>query len=120
MIYEINPFCIPVRTEKDAYLFIDYATTDDFADSGVMESRGYRDKNVQVYNTHESAELHWRVLGSHNAKDWQIIHNPSAFLDAGQGTHALIAGPWNFIKVQAKSAVADAPSKVNVYITMRR
>jgi len=120
MIYDINPFCIPARTEKDTYLFIDYTTTDDFADSGIMESRGYRDKNVQVYNTHESAGLHWRVLGSHNAKDWQIIHNSSAVLNPGRGTHALIAGAWNFIKTQAISAVADTPSKVNVYITMKR
>lgn len=60
------------------------------------------------------------MLGSHNAKDWQVIHAPSAILEAGQCTHALIAGPWNFIKAQAKSAQADMPSKANVYITMRR
>ena len=30
MIYEIDPFHIPQRTEKDAYLFTDYETTNEF------------------------------------------------------------------------------------------
>jgi len=119
-IYEINPYCIPARTEKDAYLFGDHTTTADFADSGVMESRGFRDKNLQVYNTHGAAALHWRALASHNGKDWQVVHSPEEALGAGQGTHVLIAGPWNFIKVQARSAAAGTPARLNAFITMRR
>ena len=119
-IYEINPFCIPRRTEKDAYLFRDYETTGDYADSGIIESRGYRDKNVQVYNTHEASGVLWRVLGSHNARDWQVIHAPSEALSAGQASYALVDGPWNFIKAHTKSAVVGKSSRVNVYISMRR
>ena len=120
MVYEINPFCIPARAQKDACLFDKHATTNGFTDSGIMESRGYREKNAQVYNLHESAGLHWRVLASHNAREWQVIHAPSAILEAGQGSHALVAGPWNFIKVQAKSALRNRPSKVSAYISMQR
>ena len=74
MVYEISPFDIPPRREKDAYLFREYVTTDEFVDSGLMESRGYGDKNVQAYNAHKTAGLSWRVLASHNARDWQDIH----------------------------------------------
>ena len=95
-------------------------TTDDFADSGIMESRGYRDKNIQVYNRQDSAGLDWRVLGSHNAKDWQTIYADDSVLEAGHGTHTLVSAPWNFIKAQAKSAEAGVQTEVNVYITMRR
>ena len=120
MVYEISPFDIPPRREKDAYLFRDYVTTDEFVDSGIMESRGYGDKNVQAYNTHETAGLSWRVLGSHNAKEWQTIYAPGGVLEAGHGAHAVITTPWNFIEAQAKSASAGTPAKVDVYITMRR
>ena len=119
-IYEMDPFCIPARAVKDAYLFLDYTTTSEFADSAIMESRGYRDKNLQLYSADESGGLNWRILGSHNAKDWQTVHSPAAVLGAGQSTHVLIEGPWNFIKAQARSAGNGVPARVSVFITMQR
>jgi len=120
MVYEINPFDIPLRQEKDGYLFRDYVTTNNFVDSGIMESRGYRIKNIQTYNEHEFLNLHWRLLGSHNAKNWQVIYNPSETLQTGNSVYTIISEPWNFIKAQAKSVSTDKPVKVNVYITMYR
>ena len=120
MVYEINPFDIPLRQEKDAYLFRDYVTTNNFVDSGIIESRGYRTKNIQTYNEQEFLNLHWRLLGSHNAKNWQIIYNPSETLQTGNSAYTIISEPWNFIKAQVKSASTDKPAKVNVYITMHR
>ena len=120
MVYELDPFRIPPRKEKDGYLFRGYLTTNDFVDSGIMESRGYRDKNIQAYNRHDSAGLDWRVLGSHNARDWQTIYIHGSALEAGHGAHTIVTAPWNFIKAQAKSAEAGAQTEVNVYITMRR
>ena len=120
MVYDLDPFNIPPRMEKDGYLFRDYLTTDDFVDSGIMESRGYRDKNIQAYNRHDSAGLDWRVLGSHNSGDWQTVYTHGPALEAGLGAHTVVTAPWNFIKAQAKSAEAGAQAEVNVYITMRR
>ena len=120
MIYEINPFCIPPRAEKDGYLFRDYETTDEFVDSSIMESRGYRDKNIQAYNTHETAGLRWRLLGSHDTRHWQVIYAPPAALESRQGEHTVITAPWNFLKAQASSASNGTPSSLNVFITMRR
>ncbi len=120
MIYEIDPFRIPPRMEKDAYLFRDDETTDQFSDSGIMESRGYRDMTLQVFNRHAAAALNWRVLGSHNTRDWQLIESDAAVVDAGQSTRTVITEPWNFIKVQAKSAADGTPSTVDAYVTLRR
>lgn len=119
MIYEIDPFHIPPRLEKDGYLFRDDETTDRFTDSGIMESRGYRDMTIQVFNRHETAALNWRVLGSHNTRDWQIVESDAGVLDAGRATRTVVAEPWNFVKVQAKSA-GGAPSTVDAYATLRR
>ena len=119
MIYEMNPFCIPQRTEKDGYLFKVFETSDGFADSSIMESRGYKDKNLQIYNKHDASSALWRVLGSHNTEDWQEINTPAP-LGPGEGTHLLIEGPWNFIKAQCRSAACATPAKVSAYLTMRR
>ena len=120
MIYEVNPFSIPPRTEKDAYLFHDYATTDQCADSGIMEARGYRGINIQVSNAVESGSLQWQLLGSADARDWQIIHEPEAWLGPGQSTHLMVDRPWNFIMARAKSAMDGKPARTDVHITMRR
>lgn len=120
MIYEIDPFCIPPRMEKDGYLFREYETTDHFADSGIMESRGYRGMTVLVYNRHDNAGLSWQLLGSHDTRDWQAIESGSAVLAVGEGARTTVTEPWNFIKVQIKSATAGRPSKVDVYVTLRR
>ena len=120
MIYEISPFDIPPRMEKDGYLFRDYWTTAEFIDSGIMEARGFGNKNIQAYNRHESSEVDWRVLGSHNARDWQTINTSFGSLEAGDGAHCSITGSWNFIKVQAKSVQGGSPANVDVYIAMRR
>ena len=120
MIYEINPFDIPQRMEKDGYLFRDHTTTDEFADSGIMESRGYRDKNVQIFNTDNSASLQWQLLGSRNARDWQILHEPEGNLAAGQSEYVLIDGPWNFLMIRSKSASAGKSASMDAFITMRR
>ena len=58
---------------EEACLFAEHTLSSDFADSGVIESRGYRQKNVQVFCRPDLAGLRWRVLGSHNARDWQVI-----------------------------------------------
>ena len=120
MICEIDPFRIPHRMEKDGYLFRDQETTGEFVDSGVMESRGYRDMNVQLYNRHDEAGLDWRILGSHNVRDWQLIEAGEAPLGAGAATRLAISEPWNFIKAQARSAAGGAPAVVDVYVTLRR
>ena len=120
MIYEMDPFAIPLRKEKEGCLFKDYLTTDKYIDSGIMESRGYRDKNIQAYNLHESSDLSWRVLGSHNAINWQTIYTPSKVLAAGEGAYKFITEPWNFIRVQTMSTVHHRPALVNVYIFMHR
>ena len=120
MICEINPFSIPERQEKDAYLFRDYVTTDTYADSDVIESRGFARNNVQVYNKDASAGVEWRLLGSHNAEDWQVIHTPSGHVAGGEGSHVLVTAPWNFIKAQIKSAAAGSPAKVAVFVGARR
>ena len=120
MIYEVNPFCIPPRTEKDAYLFKGYATTDQVADSGIMEARGYREKNLQVSNAEGSGAMQWQLLGSADARGWHIIHEPEEWLGPGQSTHLMVDRPWNFIMARAKSAMAGKPARTDVYITMRR
>ena len=120
MIYEINPFLIPERKQKDAYLFKDHATTDTYMDSGIIESRGFINKNIQIFNKHERTGLEWRILGSYNADDWQVINAPSSELAAGEASHIVITAPWNFIKTQTKSASAGNPGKADVFITMRR
>ena len=119
MIYEIDPFQIPVRMEKDAYLFRGYATTDQLVDSAVVESRGYEQKLVQIYNKHESNEVSVTILGSHNRNDWQPVSDPRA-VSAGGGSHLLVEGPWNYIKARAMSATPGSPATVDVYIGMRR
>ena len=119
MIYEMNPFCIPERREKEGYLFHECATSDDFVEGATMESRGYRDKNLQVYNKSSSGDLCWRLLGSHNAKDWQSVHEES-HLDAGEGTHSLISGAWNYLKAEAKSTEPGIPAKISAFLTMQR
>ena len=120
MIYEIDPFLIPQRTEKDAYLFVDYETTDEFKDSGIMESRGYSQRLIQVYNKQDSSSVVWQVLGSHNTKDWQLIYTPPESLAPTEGTHIAIPEPWNYLKVQAKSLKSGSPTKFDAYITLRR
>ena len=75
---------------------------------------------VQVFNRHQSAGLNWQVLGSHNARDWQIIYADAAILEVGQATRTAIAEPWNFIKAQIRSATGDSPSTVDIYATLRR
>ena len=120
MIYEIDPFHIPQRTEKDAYLFTDYETTNEFEDSGIIESRGYSHKLLQVYNKQSSNRVAWRVLGSHNTKDWQVIHAPSKSLAPTAGAHITIPEPWNYLKVQAKSSKPGSSTRFDAYITLRR
>ena len=120
MIYEVSPFCIPPRMEKDAYLFKDYSTTDNFVDSGIMESRGYRDKNLQIFNTDATASLQWQLLGSRNARDWQLIHEPDEALGPNRDTYLLVDGPWNYIMTRARSAAAGKPATIDVFVTMRR
>jgi hypothetical protein len=120
MIFEINPFSIPPRMNKDAYLFKDYQTTDTFEDSAIMESRGFNHKNIQIFNRHETASLEWRVLASHNANDWQTIFIPPSSLAPGQASYASISEPWNFIKTQVKSTIPDQSSKADVYIALQR
>jgi hypothetical protein len=120
MVYEIDPFCIPQRTEKEGYLFRDYTTTDAFVNGGIMESRGYSDKLVEVYSKHESSAVLWRLLGSHNTRNWQVIGPQRPPLAAGEGAHSVISEPWSYIKAQAKSAQPGSPAKVDVFITLNR
>jgi hypothetical protein len=120
MIYEISPFRIPERKHKDAYLFRDYETTDAYEDSAIMEARGYLNKNIQVFNTHPASSLQWRVLASHNAQDWQIIHEPAEELQSGRSVYFVIKDPWNFIKTQARSAHSGKSARVTVFISMLR
>lgn len=120
MIYEISPFAIPERKRKDAYLLKNHATTDEFADSAVMETRGFAQKNVQISNLDETNSLEWRVLASHNASRWQTIHAPGQALTAGQNDYVLVPAPWNFLKVQVKSAAAGKPASVDVFVSMLR
>ena len=120
MIYEVSPFCIPPRMEKDAYLFKDYSTTDDFVDSGIMESRGYRDKNLQIFNTDATASLQWQLLGSRNARDWQLIHEPEEALGPNGDAYLLVDGPWNYVMTRARSAAAGRPATIDAFLTMRR
>lgn len=119
MIYELDPFRIPPRMEKDGYLFRDQEINEQFVDSGIMETRGYRDMNIQVFNRHAAAGLNWQILGSHNASDWQVLESAPATLEAGQATRTVVTEAWNFIKTQVKSATG-ASSLVEVYITLRR
>ena len=62
----------------------------------------------------------WRVLGSHNTKDWQVIHAPSEPVAPAQGAHVAIRGPWNYLKVQAKSSKPGNSTRFDAYITLRR
>ena len=119
MIYELDPFHIPPRLEKDGYLFRDHQVGEQFVDSGIMESRGYRDMNVQVFNKHGAAALSWQVLGSHNAQDWQVIDSDAPTLGAGEATRTIISEPWNFVKTQDRSSTGES-SLVDVYISLRR
>ena len=119
MIYEMNPFCIPERQQKAGYLFRECDTADKFVEGTTMESRGYREKNLQIYNKHSSAALCWRLLGSHNANDWQNVHEEYR-LDAGEGTHLLVGGAWNFLKVEARSAEPGAPASITAFLNMQR
>jgi hypothetical protein len=119
MLIEINPFLIPERTRKDGYFFKEYETTDTFVDSPIMESRGYKSKNVQIYNQDESAALTWQVLGSHNVEDWQVIQLASD-LGAGKADYVEIDSPWNFIKTQVRSAEAGKAALADVFINMLR
>ncbi len=120
MIYEMNPFCIPERKHKDAYLLKDFETDVSFSDSAVMESRGFLHKNVQVLNTNDSASVKWRLLASHNGDRWQVIHSPPAELAGGASDHAAIGAPWNFIKAQVRSTVDKRAASVDVFISMLR
>ena len=120
MIFEMNPFLYSGRREKDGYLFRDCETADDFAEGGIMETRGYREKNLQVYNTSATAELCWRLLASHNAANWQVVQEPENMLATGAGTHLLIDGAWNFLKVEARSANRGIPANISAFLTMQR
>ena len=120
LIYEVNPFCIPQQRQKDAHLYKDYVTTDTYADSDIMETRGFVHKNIQILNTHATASLQWRILASHNASDWQIVYYPPAQLAPSANSHTVITAPWNFLKVQTKSSSPGNPSEVDVIITMLR
>ena len=60
------------------------------------------------------------VIAHHNASVWQTIHTSTGVLGAGQGAHAVVMHPWNFIKAQARSASAGMPATMSAYITMRR
>ena len=120
MIYELDPFHIPPRSVKDAYLCREEEIGDDFTDSGTIESRGYRQATVQVFNRHRTTGLNWQVLASHNARDWQVVHSPPGRLGGGESTWTTISEPWNFIKTRAMSAVRGESSVVDVYATMRR
>ena len=120
MIYELDPFQIPPRSVKDAYLCREEEIGDEFTDSGTIESRGYRHVTVQVFNRHRTTGLNWQVLGSHNARDWQAVHSPPGRLGGGESTWTTISEPWNFIKTRAMSAVRGESSVADVYATMRR
>ena len=119
MIYEIDPFQIPPRREKDVYLFRGFKTIDQPTDGAIVESRGYGQKLVQIYNKHESNQVSVTISGSHNRIDWQPV-SESRTVAAGGGAHFLVEGPWNYIRARAKSAKSASPGTVDVYITMRR
>lgn len=118
MVFEANPFSIPRRTTKDAYLFRARQTQDRFDDSGVIESRGYSQKLIQVYNRHDANALDWQVLGSHDAQTWQAIEQGPRRLQPNTGGHQFVPGPWNFLRVHARSADAGKPAEVDAYISM--
>ena len=120
MIYEVNPFTIPPRMEKDAYLFREYVTTDGYVDSGIMESRGYCHKNLQIFNTDAFASLDWQLLGSRNAQSWQLIHQPSEPLGPNQDAFLVVDGMWNYLMTKAKSTATGKPAIVDIFLTMRR
>jgi len=120
MVYEANPSCIPQRIQKDACLFRDHSTTDNFIDSAIVESRGYARKNIQVHNKSETGALQWRALASHNAEDWQVIHTSPGELRPGESGYHVVSIPWNFVKTQARSAGRGNPAKVDIHITMCR
>ena len=120
MVYELDPFHIPARGEKDGYLFRGEEIGPEFVDSGIMETRGYRDMNLLIFNRDPGTGLNWQVLGSHNASDWQVVQSPPGRLDGGQSTRTAVAEPWNFIKTRARSAVPGRPSVIDVYATLRR
>ena len=104
---------------EDPQIAADPLLTHEFVEGATMESRGYREKNLQVYNKSSSGDLCWRLLGSHNTKDWQSVHEES-HLDAGEGTHSLISGAWNYLKVEAKSAEPGIPAKISAFLAMQR
>ena len=52
MVYETSPFDIPLRQEKDGYLFREYVTTDEFVDSGIMGVEGIREQERSGVQTH--------------------------------------------------------------------
>lgn len=120
MIREIDPFSIPERKQKDAYLMKDYPTADSYVDSDTMESRGYIHKNIQIHNVHAQASLAWRVLASHDASAWQIIYTPQSHLGAGSHDYTIVSNPWSFLKVQVKSASPGKPARAEIFISMTR
>jgi hypothetical protein len=120
MVYEASPFAVPKRLTKDAYLFRSRQTPDRFTDSAIVESRGYRQKLVQVYNRYEAHALDWQVLGSHDAQTWQAIEQGPRRLEPNAGGHQTVNGPWSFLRVQARSADAGKPAEVDAYVSMSR
>jgi hypothetical protein len=111
----------PQKQRYEAKLFHDYSTTKDWVDSETAEVIFYSKKNIQVFNTHTSNSLEWRLLGAPDLEEnrWVEIQTPKT-LAPGASDFILVDAPFRFIKAQARSKVANSPATLQLFITATR
>ena len=107
-VIEVSPHMIPERERWEGTVF-SKASTDDWVNSEIIESRTYAIMNFMVSNTDAANSANWRILGSPDANAWFEI-KPLAEIAAGDSTYYVTTDPWAFVKVQVKSTVIGLSS----------
>jgi len=118
-VVEVVPWMVPPRELKEAQIFHDYDTKNDWGDSDIFEARGYQSIAVQVFNSHPTATIDYELYTSPDAVHWHRTLDLTTILPTASDEQRL-AGPIGFVKLRTKSHAAGAAGTITAFVAANR
>jgi len=109
------PFQRVLPPTLDTYVFKDYSTTDNFADSLIAEVHGYQRKMVLIANKGANS-LDYEVYGGWDPSDISYLLDSGSVAGGARKAPVITYMPFAFMKVRVKSTTAGAPTTCDVSI----
>lgn len=97
-------------------------TTNAYVDSDVFDCRLYKNVLIHVVEVGGTNGVTFKVLGCIDPTHWETLDeaDTTEFAVVASGSKVLdFTVPWSYVKLQAKSTVADSHGKIDAYISGR-